>query len=118
MSCGRSPAGEGKTNRRMDCMSVAPDSMICGINASAVGEIEPRTRSAARIADEGGRFLAADGSGGLYFAGGPRYQIRAQCPVSLQQADGACVVLQAGFVCTLLSQRTRYWPLSLPRSRS
>ncbi len=55
---------------RMDYMTVAPNGKLYGINGSAIGEIDPTTWSAQKIAQEGGRFLAADGDSHLYFARG------------------------------------------------
>ena len=43
---------------------------VYGINGSAIGEIDPATWSAQKIAQEGGQFLAADGDSHLYFARG------------------------------------------------
>jgi hypothetical protein len=57
---------------RMDYMTVAPNGKVYGINGSAIGEIDPATWSAAKIAQEGGQFLAADGDSNLYFARGPQ----------------------------------------------
>jgi streptogramin lyase len=54
----------------MDYMTVAPNGKLYGINGSALGEIDPATWSAKKIAQEGGRFLAADGDSHLYFARG------------------------------------------------
>jgi hypothetical protein len=55
---------------RMDSMTVAPNGKVYGINGSAIGEIDPATWSGAKIAQEGGQFLAADGDSNLYFARG------------------------------------------------
>lgn len=55
---------------RMDCMTVAPNGRLYGINGSAIGEIDSATWSARKIAQEGGQFLAADGESHLYFARG------------------------------------------------
>ena len=54
----------------MDYMTVAPNGRIYGINGSAVGQIDPATWQGAKIAQEGGKFLAADADSTLYFARG------------------------------------------------
>jgi len=57
---------------QMDYMTVAPNGRIYGINESAIGEIDPETWKGERFANEGGKFLAADGESRLYFARGEK----------------------------------------------
>jgi len=54
----------------MDSMICAPDGNVYAINENAVAMIDTRTWEATKIADEGGRLLAADDGGALYFARG------------------------------------------------
>jgi len=62
---------------QMDAMTAAPNGKAYGINADAVAEIEPGSWRARQIADEGGKFLAADGESVLYFARGSElYRLR------------------------------------------
>jgi len=56
----------------MTDMTVAPNGLLYGINKEAVGEINPETWEAAKIAEEGGALLAADGDSTLYFARGAK----------------------------------------------
>jgi len=58
----RSPIGS------MSHMAVTPDGNVCGISSEAVARILPASHEVERIADEGGRLIASDADGALYFA--------------------------------------------------
>jgi hypothetical protein len=53
-------------------MCVAPDGKLYGINPSRIGRIVPGSWRVESVAAEGGKFLAADRAGRLYFGRGSR----------------------------------------------
>ena len=53
-------------------MCLAPDGNLYGINPSRIGRIVPETWQLDEVAAEGGKFLAADQQGRLYFGRGSR----------------------------------------------
>ena len=53
-------------------MACTPDGKVFGINATRVGQIVPDPWQVKQVAAEGGKFLAADGQGHLYFGRGSR----------------------------------------------
>ncbi|MBU4248610.1 MAG: hypothetical protein KKD14_09625 [Verrucomicrobia bacterium] len=58
-------------------MTVAPNGKAYGITGNAVAEIDPSDWTGKKIANEGGKFLAADRDSILYFARGPcLFQLR------------------------------------------
>lgn len=67
---------------QMDSIAVGPDGQVYGINGTAVGQVDPEAWTGRKIAEEGGKFLATDGQGDLYFARGAElYRLRrSPCP--------------------------------------